>query len=1623
MKVSLCLGLLWVAWAAPAWAQSCGTPCGIGCPSTCYPQATRQSSQCRPNNVETVCGRVAGSQLSSCGNQCPAGYYLSSLRENSSDCRVGYSSEEVDCRQVSGDSFSTCGLTCPSGYYVDALNADPSSCANKFLNNRVDCRKVKGTSFSTCGTSCPAGYYVNALDSDPIDCPNEFKNNRVDCRQVSGDFFSMCGTSCPAGYSVSALKSDALNCPNEFLNNRVDCRKASGGTLFQCGTSCPSGYYVASLDSDPSSCPNEFQNNEVECRQVSGGSLSTCGTSCPAGYYVDALKSDPSNCSGSLFKNNKVDCRQVSGDFFSTCGTSCPAGYSVSALKSDPFNCPNEFQNNRVDCRKVSGGSFFQCGTSCPSGYYVASLDSDPSSCPNEFQNNEVECRQVNGTSLSTCGTTCPAGYYVDALNSDPLDCPGSVFKNNKVDCRQVSGDSLSTCGLSCPAGYYVDELNSDPLDCPNEFLNNRVDCRQVKGDSLSTCGLSCPAGYHVDELNADPLGCPNEFKNNRVDCRKTNGDFSQCGTTCPTGYYVSALKPDASSCPNEFQNNRVSCRQVNGPTLVTCASCPPGYFLDAVGFEPDCGGIYNNQANTCRSTPSQGPSIVTQPKPVAICAGQTATLTVTAQAAQAQSPLSYQWFIGKSSDQTQKIQGATGSSLQISPASTTDYWVLVSNSQGQVASTTATVTVNQPAAITAQPQPVTVEAGQPATLTVGATGTSLSYQWYAGQAGDTSHPVSGGTGPSVAVTPRVKTSYWVRVKNDCNSVDSGTAEVTVFCTGPSITQQPQPVSLQLGQTAVLTAGATGTLLSYQWYEGPAGDTSRPAGTGPSIQVTPSSTTRYWVRISNGCGDTVDSSAATVTVCTLPSITGQPQSVSISAGQPATLAVTATATGGPLFYQWYEGQAGDTSRPVPGATGASLQVSPGETAKYWVRISNACGDTTDSATATVTVCAPPAILGTDQPKSVSIAPGESATLTVTAIGTSPSYQWYEGPVGSTSRPVPNGTGRSVVVTPSSTTSYWVRVTNDCGSTDSNAATVTILSCDDPGSEGLACGGDGNHTCRGGQCVCTNCASGVCCGASGNSYCDGQTYLDPNTGYTGVCMANLPSCTAANDFDGGNSVYHDGGILACVKANGTHQWYPRVPSPRCQEVSEVCGFICSTHYNNGSGFMCDQNGVWNQSPPLSYCYDGTIPDGWSCQLPPVCVAPQILTQPQSATIQEGQSATLSTMASGTSPSFQWYRGNRGDLSDPLQNGLGDSIVVTPSTTTSYWVQAFNACGSDDSQTATITVSILCVPVSISAQPQSVTIAAGQSATLSVGASGTSPFSYRWYEGPVGDTSHPVPNGTGASVTVTPSTTASYWVRISNDCGTRNSNEVTVTVEDLCVPPSIEVQPQSATLYPGNVAALSVGASGTALSFQWYEGIASDTSSPVPGGTGDTLLVSPASTTSYWVQVANACGLDDSNTATITVNGCGPDGSACGGDGHHTCQGGQCVCTDCGSTVCCGAPGNTYCDGQQITDPNYFYTAACTSSLPACGPGNDFNGDDEAYHNGDVWACVKFNGVHQWFPRRPSPLCQTVAQVCDYLCAYNTSGGAGFQCEDNGFWSQNPPLPYCFGGTIPESFLCD
>jgi beta-galactosidase len=85
----------------------------------------------------------------------------------------------------------------------------------------------------------------------------------------------------------------------------------------------------------------------------------------------------------------------------------------------------------------------------------------------------------------------------------------------------------------------------------------------------------------------------------------------------------------------------------------------------------------------------------------------------------------------------------------------------------------------------------------------------------------------------------------------------------------------------------------------------------------------------------------------------LPSVTVPPQSVTITAGQ--TTALTVSATGDNLLYQWYQGVSGDIAAPVGGAA-ANTFTTPAlaATASYWVRVSNSGGHA-DSDTAIITV--------------------------------------------------------------------------------------------------------------------------------------------------------------------------------------------------------------------------------------------------------------------------------------------------------------------------------------------------------------------------------------------------------------------------------------------------------------------------------------------------------------------------------------------------------------------------------------------------------------------------------------------------------------------------------------------
>ncbi len=84
------------------------------------------------------------------------------------------------------------------------------------------------------------------------------------------------------------------------------------------------------------------------------------------------------------------------------------------------------------------------------------------------------------------------------------------------------------------------------------------------------------------------------------------------------------------------------------------------------------------------------------------------------------------------------------------------------------------------------------------------------------------------------------------------------------------------------------------------------------------------------------------------------------------------------------------------------------------------------------------------------------------------------------------------------------------------------------------------------------------------------------------------------------------------------------------------------------------------------------------------------------------------------------------------------------------------------------------------------------------------------------------------------------------------------------------PTITTQPASQEVQSGASASLSVAASGDDLTYQWYTGNSGDTASPVASATAGTLDTGAlTASTSFWVQITNAGGTADSETAVVTV----------------------------------------------------------------------------------------------------------------------------------------------------------
>jgi subtilisin-like proprotein convertase family protein len=239
---------------------------------------------------------------------------------------------------------------------------------------------------------------------------------------------------------------------------------------------------------------------------------------------------------------------------------------------------------------------------------------------------------------------------------------------------------------------------------------------------------------------------------------------------------------------------------------------------------------------------------------------------------------------------------GTPVSTVWAKPPVTTTYTATGTNA-GCTNTANAVITVNQLPAITVQPAALAAPVcpGFNVTYSVTATGTGLTYQWqlstdngttYANLAGNP--PYSGVTTNTLLIT-NVSTAmtnfrYRCVVSGTCPPAATSSAVTLVVATTPTITTPPANLTVCANANAsftVVTGGIPAASI-FQWQVSTdAGATWTNLTTGgsftPTFTITGAGTAlsgnRYRVIVTNNCGQTVTSAAATLTVNAIPVVT------------------------------------------------------------------------------------------------------------------------------------------------------------------------------------------------------------------------------------------------------------------------------------------------------------------------------------------------------------------------------------------------------------------------------------------------------------------------------------------------------------------------------------------------------------------------------------------------------------------------------------------------------------------------------------------------------------------------------------------------------------------------------
>ena len=474
---------------------------------------------------------------------------------------------------------------------------------------------------------------------------------------------------------------------------------------------------------------------------------------------------------------------------------------------------------------------------------------------------------------------------------------------------------------------------------------------------------------------------------------------------------------------------------------------------------------IFTNAAGSATTTAATlnvqfAPGVTTNPTNQTVIAGNTATFTAAAGGNPAPT---VQWELSTDGGATfNPIGGATSTTYSFSASAGQNgnqYEAVFTNSIGNATTTAATLTVQTVPSVSTNPTNQTVTAGSTASFTAAAGGNPApTVQWKVStNGGETFTPIGGATSTTYSFTAGAgqnNNQYEAFFTNAAGSATTNAATLNVQF-APGVTTNPGNQTVIAGNTATFTAAAGGNPApSVQWeLSTDGGATFNPIGgaTSTTYSFTASAgqnNNQYEAVFTNSIGSAT-TTAANLTVQTIPSVTTNPANQTVTAGNAATF--TAAGSGNPApAVQWkVSTDGGATFNPIGGATSTtySFTASAGHNNKQYEAVfTNVVGGATTTA-ATLTVQTAPSV--TTNPTNQSVGAGGTATFTAAAGGNpTPTVQWQVSTDGgATFNPISGATSTTYSFTASagqSSNEYEALFTNIVGTATTTAATLVVV---------------------------------------------------------------------------------------------------------------------------------------------------------------------------------------------------------------------------------------------------------------------------------------------------------------------------------------------------------------------------------------------------------------------------------------------------------------------------------------------------------------------------------------------------------------------------------------------------